>query len=497
MIALLLVAALADERATVSSRDDSATLSLRGTAGAHRVEAALPLPQFTFVLGYQASFFEAKNFIAAGDAHRRSEHHLVLAFAPHETVQIGLMGHATSDANAGPPSAPFLSPEAQTFGDPALTLKWSLGLPKSFSIGAHVVFNVPTSVLGNGLRFDAFRLSLQALATWRPHRVIHVSANAGYLVDRSGLLFAGPLEGMLRFASGTAQMGLILVAIAADASFDIKGALGLGGFIEVSGGIAPGLAAAEHPFLFSAGVKAVAPARTLELAFGTDVRLSGAPVVDGALPGLPSWQAFVRLLVRPSLARAEPTREVVVKEVPRDVVKEIAPATFTVRGTVRSAGGAALPIGATVSVGDGDVSALAVDPATGAYRSYPLACGAGLMQVRARAPGHAPSDKTVARGAVGEVVTVDFALQPLDRPQTGELRGIVKDGRTGASLAAEIFVPSLGLKWISDDDGRFHRELPAGRHTVLVSAKGYLTQKKEIDVRPGDVVILNIDLQRS
>jgi translation initiation factor IF-1 len=58
-----------------------------------------------------------------------------------------------------------------------------------------------------------------------------------------------------------------------------------------------------------------------------------------------------------------------------------------------------------------------------------------------------------------------------------------------------IFVPVLAQKVAAEADGTFQATLKAGHYQVLISAKKYLTQKKEIRIRNGDVVIMNIDLR--
>ena len=79
----------------------------------------------------------------------------------------------------------------------------------------------------------------------------------------------------------------------------------------------------------------------------------------------------------------------------------------------------------------------------------------------------------------------------------GEIRGSLKDSRSGKPVAqGQIFIPLLNKKIRPDKQGKFSAKVRAGRYQILISAKKYVTQKKEIEIRAGDVVILNLDMSR-
>ena len=74
------------------------------------------------------------------------------------------------------------------------------------------------------------------------------------------------------------------------------------------------------------------------------------------------------------------------------------------------------------------------------------------------------------------------------------MKGSIKDGRSGKPIKGDIFIPALSKRIQADKDGTFDAELKAGRYQVLISAPKYVTQKKEIEIRAGEVVILNLDM---
>ncbi|MBI3179011.1 MAG: carboxypeptidase regulatory-like domain-containing protein, partial [Deltaproteobacteria bacterium] len=45
-----------------------------------------------------------------------------------------------------------------------------------------------------------------------------------------------------------------------------------------------------------------------------------------------------------------------------------------------------------------------------------------------------------------------------------------------------------------DAEGKFNPKVKAGRYQILITSKRYVTQIKEIEIRAGDTVILNVDL---
>lgn len=53
-----------------------------------------------------------------------------------------------------------------------------------------------------------------------------------------------------------------------------------------------------------------------------------------------------------------------------------------------------------------------------------------------------------------------------------------------------------GVRWVSSDDGRSVVDVPEGRHRIDVFQGGYARFSREIEIRRGDTVPLNVSLVR-
>jgi len=187
-------------------------------------------------------------------------------------------------------------------------------------------------------------------------------------------------------------------------------------------------------------------------------------------------------------------REVVtVKEVVKEVERPIP--TFTVEGGVfdQASGD---PVGsATVQFSGTDGSPLSVDYKTGNFKSWPIPVGEGLLKVTVQAPNYRPYEETLPKGKAGETKTLALKIQSAGEAARGEIKGSLKNANTGAPLkVGQIFIPILKQTIRVDAEGKFSAQVKAGRYQVLISAPKHITQKKEVEIRAGDVVIFNVDM---
>ena len=148
---------------------------------------------------------------------------------------------------------------------------------------------------------------------------------------------------------------------------------------------------------------------------------------------------------------------------------------------------------ASIRIGDA-VSEITVNSGTGAFKSWPLPVGDGLVKLYVRAPGYRETTDVVSKEAAGKVKKVTLALESTDRPVTGEIRGVVQNGKTGKPMQAKVFVPVLSRQVETDNKGRFSLIVPPGEYDLLITVSKFVTQKKRIKVRAGDAVILNVDM---
>ena len=94
--------------------------------------------------------------------------------------------------------------------------------------------------------------------------------------------------------------------------------------------------------------------------------------------------------------------------------------------------------------------------------------------------------------------TVRWPAEGLTLPQatTSVVRGVVR-GIDGSEIVATVRIDPGARTVTVTADGSFEAELPPGRYTVIVSAPGYSTQRREVRLSLGEVTVLNVDLHRS
>lgn len=497
-------------------------LGLHGTRGASRVESAVPLPAEALVVWMGGAYLSEQDLLVDGDTNDRATQTLGLVWSPIESLSLWLTQATVSNKNSA-----HVPRTTQVLGDPTVGLKLVHPLDRTLGVGAQLTVAIPTSAGGAGLAPNAASYSASLVGSYLVVPSLSLSANLGYLVDRSGNIFADdvPLTPAQRFTAGISLVNQVLIGVAAEAEFGLGERMQGAAFVELGGGLAHGAPAADSPIRATVGGRLMPFGKdALELTAGADVRLAGAPSrTKVSLPGIPMLEGFIRVaahignapapVVSGPMTIAGPGPErcktdagcasglscveelcTLVKESVRVETQEVVRPTFNIEGAVTAAASGE-PIGsATLSFSGFDGSLLAVDYKSGKFRSWPILVGEGLIKVSATAPGFRPAEQTVPRGQAGEVKALAFKLQPTGAEASGELKGSLKDGRTGKPVRGELLLPSLSKKFRAEADGTFQATVKAGRYQVLLSAPGYATQKKEIEIRAGDVVILNVDL---
>lgn len=494
--------------------------NISGTRGTNRVESAAPLPGGGFVFNTGASFSNTTDLFGDGGANRRVSQSLVVVWSPLDVLDVFASQNIVSNSNDVSPKR-----TTQTLGDPTLGFKVGNEFGDHLFLGARVATIVPTSAAGTGLNPAALivdgRLLFSAILG-----STHLSANAGYRYDNSRSVFKRDDAGLTaaqRFTANISELDLATFGLSVEHELEATRNVLLNPFVEVFGGVPLGAeATTELPLLASAGLKVLPVGRdSVEISVGADLRLSGAPdPIAQELPGLPPWEVFGRLAVHfsgakpaqsaPPATAASPActsasdcgagmtclDNACVREITKTVTKEVVRdrPQFRIRGSVvdQSSG---QPVGsATVSFSGEDGSPIAVDYRTGEFLSYGLNSGEGIVQVTVDAPGYRSTSKQLQNGKDGETLEFVVKLQPLGVAAKGEIKGSLKDGRSGKPLRGRVFIPVLDQKVRAGANGEFRESVKAGRYQVLISARGYITQKKEIEIRAGDVVILNVDL---
>ncbi len=507
----------------------------RGTRGVYRVDAAVANPAGDIVLSIGGQYSRASDLFVSGDTNERHAQQIGILWVPIDNLELWARQSMVSNRNDS-----FQPATTQNIGDPTLGAKFSFPVMTELGVGGGIAFTLPTSAKGTGLDPGAFILDVFAAVSYRAAPWLGLHVNGGYRLDNSGEIFNRDLLDVQRFTAGVSEENAILAGLGVDTSFDIGEEMAIGPFAELSAALVTADVGAS-PMRAAAGVKWFPfGEEAVDVAVGGDIAVSGTPEPDSPMAGVPPWELFGTLTAhlnppappppsaatdlrctgndqcRDGLECADGYCARVVRAGPAEcstdsdcadgqscagglcatVTIEPAP-TFSIRGGVfdRTSGD---PVGnANVSFSGVDGSALAVDYRSGTFVSWPLESGDGLVKVVASAPGYRPAEQTVPKGREGEVKEITFKIQSLGETATGEIKGSLKDARSGRPVRrGQIFIPILNQRIKTDSEGKFSATVKAGRYQVLVSAKRFVTQKKEIEIRAGDTVILNLDMSR-
>ena len=507
-----------------TSHDDDAWVpgtNWWGARGMQRVDSAHAARTKSLVFGLSTDYSRAQQIFFPGDLNVIQKQRLVLFWSPLPGLEFGLIEQLIVDnysINSG-----FLTRTITALGNPVLNVKYSLPIRTDLGVGVHSSLLIPNAVRSNGLVPRAFVLSAHALATYQVAHFLELSANLGFVLDQSRHLAVDTTSPHVRFAYNISNYSGGAFGLGAMGRIDIAETIGLGPFVELTGQISKGLGFHEDPIIATGGLKTyLAGSHFLELSLSVDARVSGKPIPGRLYPGVMPLTGFAMLSMHlfdhpePREVRIGPTpcnvdadcgpgqtcherNCVITTQVITEVVKvkEVQTDTFTISGTVLDAATKRPVVDAVVTIVGFEKTPLTVDYKTGNFHSFPLNVGDGLIQLRASAPNYKINEQTIARSKKSEDRLLPLTMERADKPAIGKIEGTFKDARTGAPIPkGTVFIIALGQKVIADSKGAFSAMVRAGRYDVLMSAPLHATQRKKIIIHDGDVIILNVDLQK-
>lgn len=449
-----------------------------GLPGAWRVGFANEAPARLTVQGTGGyGFIEGAG--AEGGDHHRVAGGLGVAIRPLEWLSFSLGAQGRWDVHPDDDSG---------FGAPWLAARAGWDLADEFALGFDVRF------VGHGedapsIDFLGSRLSLRGLFTARPTESVRLGLHAGLRLDGTGRTV--DRSGAVQFGPGD-QVSLAVTDSDA-ALIGLAGAIDFGGvelLLEATweplfGDAAPSLE--RSPLRFGVGARAEL---VTGLALGAMIELTAQPreaVVFSQLVEVePRVQAMLSLSYRFDFDGDEETAAEEGDDGP-DEVDDAPEGTRRVSGRVTDADGAPLAA-ADVRIVDeagGELARGTSDP-QGAFALDVPEDATGTVEVSAE--GYDAYSAPLGGGAA----PLSVGLSPTQA--VGTLRGLVRSF-AGRAVEATVSVDG-GEPTQTDEDGVFEVEVTAGAHTVEVTADGYATQQREIQVEPGGVTILNVDLRR-
>jgi hypothetical protein len=482
-----------------------------GARGLYRAYSAYTLNPYALVLTIGDNYFLAHGMFVQGDKDTQSVQQMHIAFSPVRGLEVGLSQLALSNRYQAASQRVL-----QVQGSPMLHLKYGYAIFPDLAVGIYGGLQLPTSALGSGLKASAFVAPFKLLVSYTLRDRVEFVGNIGYTIDRSRNVFAADdLDALKRFAYGVNQIDQLSYALGAQGHLSAGGVVDFAPFAEVSGAMGFGAAATRQnaPFRGTLGLKLyLTQSRSIELSGGADMRFGGQPEATSPFMGVPPWSIFGQLSFHVN-DRLPPGKHkgprVVHCQTDSDcsaglscmdqmclaVRTQEARQTFVVAGSVVD-GTTGEPVsGARLTFGDYQNTVLAGDDRSGQFASWPLVASAQPLFVRIDAPGYASTTQTLKRGKPGEVQQLSLRMDSTAQLAQGSMRGSIKDGHTGKAVRhAVVFLPGLGRQIHTDDEGNFQADIKVGVYQVLISAKNYITQKKQVRVREGDVVIINADL---
>jgi len=120
------------------------------------------------------------------------------------------------------------------------------------------------------------------------------------------------------------------------------------------------------------------------------------------------------------------------------------------------------------------------------------AIGPGLVPLRGEAAGYTLRDEVAQLAPEGETSLTVWA-DKLGRGAPAQLRGLI-DSAHGSVRAAIVRVDGLDAPLTLGRDGRFSVKLPAGMHTLRVSAPGFAPQTHRLALVEGEQAVFHVEL---
>lgn len=120
--------------------------------------------------------------------------------------------------------------------------------------------------------------------------------------------------------------------------------------------------------------------------------------------------------------------------------------------------------------------------------------GPGPVTVQVKAEGFTSAEE-IAQVAPGGEASLDFVLVPKTTVLRATLRGLLR-AKSGEALKGTVRLVELKQKLEVKSDGRFSIEVPSGKYTLIIEARGFVTQTRVVEVSGGDQAIFHAELER-
>ncbi|PID37904.1 MAG: hypothetical protein CSB49_08340 [Proteobacteria bacterium] len=482
VVLLLLPTTAAAQDAPVSGARLFGGDNLAGLRGLARTVAASNNNAGYIAVGTNLEFFAASEFIRDSTTtttlydHSRFDNTYTIAIAPLRFIEVALALHVISDSTSG---GGLQTDELQVaVGDPQLAVKGGFAIMSGFSVGALVDARFASGAGFFQAALDTTILTMAALASYTlPSLPLTFHLNAGFVLDGSeNLIENSNAPSYERFAAQASSFNRVLLRVGAEYATRYVGPFFEWSMEPFVGDGNPGVSGS--PMRLTLGARGwLGERKGLQLMAAIDIGLLGTGPRDPGDVGagkdaftVPTWNLMLRASYRFD-PFYEPPAKVVTRPIKTPDVKG-SPKLAALTGAVLDARSGKPVWNARVRVGS-DVSWLAVDPQTGQFRSY-----------------------NVEVSVAESMSAIEVKLSPSAEIKPGTIRGTV--GAIGGRRVhrATVLIPELDKTIKPNRRGKFSIDLKPGEYNLVVSARGYRTQKKSIRVVEGETVILNVELHK-
>lgn len=482
-VALFLILVLTGARARAASGDVEESASAPTDPAAPqalgRVFAAGPTRPALFLMS-SAGYGYTESVLNAGDSHQRAAGTLAVDGRPVPWLGLGLRLDGRYDKH----QSSALGNDDGWIGDPRVFVRADTALASTLRVGGRIGLWLPGRAAPS-VQLAAITPEASGALTFAPAGVpLWVTANAGYRINRSTRTATDAAS-----LSASDRLGLEMSAFD-QALVGLAAAYGSGraqGFAELTGELMVGSGSPrliESPLRAGGGVR-FAITREVRLEAEAEAALSARPALSqsGPLVPIPPRAAFwlglaYRFGGAPPPAVAPP---------PPPVVAKPTPAVGRREGRVVGADGSE-PVAPVVNIqAEGGARPVIVD---GDGRFTLTGKPGETLKVDAEADGYELETATVTLAAEPEE---PFVITLKRKLPGGQIRGLVRSFK-GANLSAEIKISPLDLT-LHTQDGRFEADVAPGTYEVTITAPGYETQHRRVEVEKNGVTLLNADLR--